>query len=261
MCKLTKALGLTVLLGALGSCGSLISFQNAKLSDSDAARTISGLLAKPPGEGPFPAVVLLHSCGGLQGPVTTDWPDYLTSLGYVSLAVDSFGPRGIRRCPTPLSGDRKELSRDAYGGLQYLASLPFVDKQRIGVMGFSMGGNTVGYLVGQEFRTPSGLNFKAAVSVYGNCRLLLEYTKTIPTTIVIGERENKERLLACSALTANSRPSIMVHVLPDAYHAFDNPRYTTVTNDTNGNPMLYSGEATTKAREIIKVFLAEFLSK
>lgn len=77
----------------------------------------SGLLAKPPGEGPFPAVALLHTCGGLTSVTTLDWPEYLTGLGYVTLSVDSFGSRGIKRCPTPLSRDRRELSRDAYGAL------------------------------------------------------------------------------------------------------------------------------------------------
>ncbi len=104
MFKLTKILCTAVLMGVLTACGAMVSFQNAKLSESDTIRTISGLLAKPPGDGPFPAVVLLHTCGGLQPHVITDWPDYLTGLGYVTLSVDSFSPRGIRRCPTVRSG-------------------------------------------------------------------------------------------------------------------------------------------------------------
>ena len=261
MIKVAKILMTAAMVGALTACGSLVSFQSIKLSDGDTALTISGLLAKPPGEGPFPGVVLLHTCGGLQPHVITDWPNYLTALGYVTLSVDSFGSRGIKRCPTPLSLDRRELSRDAYGALQHLASLPFVDQGRIGVMGFSLGGNTIDYFAGQEFKTPSGLNFKAAVSVYGGCRNLPGYTKTIPTTVIIGDLENEGRLAPCKTLAGQSPPSIKVQVLPGIYHGFDQEQITTVRPDFAGNPMLYSWEATKKAREIAKAFLAEHLGK
>lgn len=261
MLGLTRILTTVALAGALAACGAVVSFQNAKLSDGDTARTIRGLLAKPPGEGPFPAVVLLHTCGGLQPHVLRDWPEYLTGLGYVTFSVDSFGSRSIKSCPTPLARDRRELSRDAYGALEYLASMPFVDKARIGVMGFSLGGNTIDYFAGQEFATPNGLNFKAAVSLYGDCRNLPGYTKTIPTIVVIGDLENQERFLPCKTLAGQSPPSIKVHVLPGIYHGFDQEQITTLRPDSSGNPMLYDREATKKAREITKVFLAENLGK
>jgi dienelactone hydrolase len=261
MIKVAKILGTALLLGVLTACAGLISFRNASFSEGDTTRTISGLLAKPPGEGPFPAVVLLHTCGGLRPHVYTDWTNYLTALGYATLSVDSFGPRGITRCPTPLVRDRRELSRDAYGALDYLASLSFIDKERIGVMGFSLGGNTVDYFAGQDLKTPTGLNFKAAVSVYGDCRNLSGYTKTIPTTVIIGDLENKDRLAPCKTLATQSLSSIKVHVLSGTYHGFDQEDITTVRTDAYGNPMLYSGEATKRAREITREFLAQHLGK
>ena len=134
------------------------------------------------------------------------------ALGYVTLSVDSFGPRGITRCPTPLVRDRRELSRDAYGALEYLASLPFIDKERVGVMGFSLGGNTIDYFAGQDLKTPRGFNFKAAVNVYGDCRNISGYIKTIPTTVIIGDLENEDRLAPCKMLATQSPPSIKVYV-------------------------------------------------
>lgn len=261
MLKLTNIGTAAALLGFLSACGSLVSFQNARLSGGDTARTISGLLAKPSREGPFPAVVLLHSCGGLQPHVTRDWPDYLTGLGYVTLSVDSFGPRGIKRCPTPIIRDRRELSRDAYGALEYLASLPFIKKDRIAVMGFSLGGNTIDYFAGQDFSTRGGLNFKAAVSLYGDCRNLSSYSKTIPTIVIIGDLEKEERLSPCKTLAEQPTASVKVYVLSGVYHAFDRDNFTTLTPDHRGNPMLYNPEAIKKAREITKDFFAEHLGK
>ena len=47
MLSLTKILGTAALVGVLAACGSLVSFQNVKLSESDTAQAISGLIAKP----------------------------------------------------------------------------------------------------------------------------------------------------------------------------------------------------------------------
>ena len=263
MIKVVRILCAAVLLIVLAACGGWVKFKNASLYEGDRTQMISGPLATPKGEGPFPAVVLLHSCGGLSRRFIVDWPHYLTGLGYVTLSVDSFGPRGIGRCPHSLDPD--ELTQDAYGGLEYLASLPFVDKERIGVMGFSMGARTIDYFAQQVFKTPSGLNFKAAVSLYGSCANLYGYTfspvgtfKIIPTMVIVGELEKK--IYHCRALVGKS-PHIKVYVLLDTYHAFDNERHTTLTYDPFGNPMLYSEKATIKARELTKAYLAEHLGK
>ena len=66
-----------------------------------APTTLQGLLFKPVGPGPFPAVVGMHGCGGLfnkQGHLVareTAWAEILTSRGYVVLFPDIFGPRNI----------------------------------------------------------------------------------------------------------------------------------------------------------------------
>lgn len=87
---------------ALGS--DLISFPSLDGSLTGGAPTeLRGLLIKPEGSGPFPAVVTLHGCGGLfdkQGNLVAReeaWGQLLTSNGYVVLFPDSFGPRGVSR--------------------------------------------------------------------------------------------------------------------------------------------------------------------
>jgi dipeptidyl aminopeptidase/acylaminoacyl peptidase len=55
---------------------------------------LTGQLYQPAGEGPFPAVVFLHGCAGID-PVQHHWAHRLQQWGYVVLLVDSFGPRGV----------------------------------------------------------------------------------------------------------------------------------------------------------------------
>jgi len=52
-------------------------------------------LTKPDGDGPFPAVVLLHGCGGMTSSYPNQWDQRLAEWGYVSLQVDSLTPRMI----------------------------------------------------------------------------------------------------------------------------------------------------------------------
>src|ERR1044072_7345943 len=50
---------------------------------------IQGYLAKPDGAGPFPAVIGLHSCGGMHDTTKQKIAVIIASLGYVVLLVDS----------------------------------------------------------------------------------------------------------------------------------------------------------------------------
>ena len=99
---------------------------------------IQGYLTGPKGDGPFPAVVLLHSCLGLPADkrslaaMFADW-------GYVALFVDDFATRGIRET---CAVEFKQALSDAYGALAFVARLPYVDPARIAAIGFSQGADT-----------------------------------------------------------------------------------------------------------------------
>ncbi len=255
--KVTKIFGTAVLVSLLAACGGYVSFRNASFPEYvyDTTLTISGYLAKPEGKGPFPAVVLLHTAGGLMSHITVDWPYFLTSLDYVTLTVNSFGPRGIVRC-LGVCVSNFERIKDAYGALDYLAGLPFVDKQKIGVMGFSLGARAVNELVSKKFRSRSEREFKAAVGMYSDCDYLIGVGKDIiPTVEIIGEHDTWA--LSCKFLGEDS--PVKVHVLPGAYHAFDHSEREIPMEDGRGNTMLYSWQATNRAREITKAFLKRHL--
>ena len=128
---------------------------------------IDGYLSKPEGEGPFAAIVYLHGCAGLSERTRERVARLLTGWGYVVLAVDSFGSRGIAQaCDRPMP----DRNADAWGALAYLASLPFVDRARIGVVGSSQGGIVTMRLASTHdvkiYDVPDDLTFKVAVAYY-----------------------------------------------------------------------------------------------
>src|SRR5262245_52851568 len=154
---------------------------------------LQAFLAKPDGNGPFAAVVVLHGCNGVQSA-----SDRLVSRGYVALLVDSYTPRRIDHACTPEKYAAEEsniLKRtfDAYGALLFLTGQPFVDPRRVAVVGASQGG-MVTLSVAEErtfelFVNPRKLVFRAAVALYPPC-FLAGARPSIPTLILVGELDD-----------------------------------------------------------------------
>src|SRR6516225_10886794 len=113
------AIGLASLLGlGAASAGPLIEFPNV----SEREPKLLGYLARPTGEGPFPAVVVLHGCGGFSSGGSLQLADQLQDWGYVARMVDSLTPRGLT---TACGGPFIDQPGDAYAALHYLSQQPF----------------------------------------------------------------------------------------------------------------------------------------
>jgi hypothetical protein len=66
----------------------VVSFKGTTKIASGDFVTLTGKLTKPQGDGPFPAVVLMHGCTGIAKN-QDEWVERLASWGYVALQVDS----------------------------------------------------------------------------------------------------------------------------------------------------------------------------
>lgn len=255
--RLAGSFFLAALLPLLAACQSTVSFRSAPLSEADRApRNASGFFAKPEGKGPFPGVVILHACGGVLQHVNAGWLDFLKSVGYAALAVDTFG--GGARCPHPLWSDSALFVKDAYGALDYLAGMPDVDADRVAVIGFSIGANHISNaLVPWRVRKPGERDFRAAIAFYGQCRPYVVHPEgMIPLLQIIAEKDHYSA--GCKDWVKPGRP-IEVRVLPGAYHAFDSPEYSGRI-DPAGNHMFYSKAATLEARRHARAFLDRHLA-
>jgi dienelactone hydrolase len=166
---------------------------------------LSGILGSySSNTGPYPAVVVLHGCGGFSSH-SARIADQLGSWGYVALAVDSLGPRGIASwCG---GGGAPDQACDAYAALHYLSQLEFVDPTRVAILGQSMGGFSALYAVDRDMAAQYfSEGFRAAIAYYPTCGILAAMM-TAPTSILIGEADDWTPAEQCRQMVAHARPA------------------------------------------------------
>jgi dienelactone hydrolase len=199
--------------------------------------TLTAMMFRPAGAGPFPAVVALHGCSGLWSekdpaavsPRDLDWAKALVGDGFVVLFPDSFGSRGLgpqcKNSEREVSPARERVA-DADAALAYLQSLPVVKPDSIALLGWSNGGSSVLYAVRPKDK-PKGKHpdFRLAVAFYPGCREPYhggEWSTRIPLMILIGEADNWTPAAPCKELAAAAGTSVTLITYPQAYHDFDN---------------------------------------
>lgn len=237
----------------LGGCASHSSFPSG---DTTQAVQLSGYLYRPDGNGPFPAMVLLHNCAGVEHVFA--WASWLKGQGYVALAVDSLRPRGTTNvCGRGRNPSVRDVMWDAVGALAHLHSLQFVDPSRIGVIGWSYG--AMATLQASTVRAP-GRGFRAAVAFYPHCSYMSS-DLMIPLLLLLGESDNWTPPALCvdtaKRLQQEGRP-VLFTVYPGAHHGFDNPAHTG-GRQVLGYTLYYDRAATADSEKRVRDFLARHL--
>ena len=118
---------------------------------------VTGLLARPPGEGPFPGIVLMHGAGanssGMVLPAT-----WLAGRGAVTLAIDSpfsRAPRDLGRGIEALRAESDLIAQNVIElrrAVDVLQDQTTVHDEKIGFVGYSAGARTGAILAGNEDR-------------------------------------------------------------------------------------------------------------
>ena len=189
-----------------------------------------GYLVQPAGNGPFPAVVVIHENRGLN-PYIEDVARRFAVAGFLTLAPDGLAPLGGypgndddgRTLQRQL--DQGKLRQDMLNSANFLKTHA-LSNGKLGAVGFCWGGGTTNYLA-----TAMGGDLQAGVSFYGAAAPAAEVPR-IRAPLLIQSAENDERINAMwpefeVALKA-SKVRFQRYLYPGTRHGFHNnstPRY------------------------------------
>lgn len=189
--------------------------------------TVRAEIHRPSSSGTYPAIIILHGCGGPDAHHKL-WAERLVSWGYVAVVVDSFGSRGFGNICKQTTAVTPEMRvSDIYGTAEYLRKLPYIAKERIGLLGFSHGAWTIMKAVQVKYQMKL-FGVQAAVAYYPYCNPKLDANVDVPLLILIGEDDDWTPAPLCRELLAATSKVAPVEMVfyPGAHHAFDRSQGT-----------------------------------
>lgn len=216
---------ITFLLLMMFAATATFAAQGKQVTYSSGSEKVQGMLYTPSGKGPFPAIIVIHEWWGLN-----DWvkqqASKLADQGYVALAVDLYRgkvattPDEAHEIMRGVPQDRAKQDLDA--AFTYLKSLNNVKGDRIGSIGWCMGG---GYSLDVALQQPQ---LAADVINYGHLAVDENSLKKINAPI-LGIFGGKDRGIPVDDVKRFQQAlqqlgkKIDVVIYPDAGHAFENP--------------------------------------
>lgn len=250
---------------------------------ADGKTRLIGYLYRPDGAGLHPAVVLLHGRAGVYSSLAKGvydaktlskrhkfWGAFWAERGYVTLLVDSFGPRGYwqgfgrgsyEERPSEVS-EQTVRPLDAYGALEYLRKRKDVVADRIGLQGWSNGGMTT--LVTMSTQAPGisdpspATGFRAALAFYPGCGMAAvqdSYVPYAPLHLFVGTADEEVSPKRCQKWESDVRTRskrIGLTTYEGAEHNFDDPSASKQKNPANA-------EATEDARKRAEEYFGRHL--
>ena len=244
-----KALLITALLCALAL--SALAAESHEVSYRSGDETVHAILYKPTGDGPFPALVVIHEWWGLNDWVKQQASD-LADQGYLTLAIDLYrgqvatNPDEAHQIMRGVPEDR--ANRDLLAATAYLRSLKEVNSKRVGAIGWCMGG---GYALDLAIADPK---LKVAVINYGHLASDKTTLKKIHAQIlgIFGGQDKGISVPDVHKFETEMNAldkKVEIHIFPDAGHGFENP------NNKEG----YRAEDTAKVQKLTDDFLLKNL--
>jgi carboxymethylenebutenolidase len=204
---------------------SAFAAESKTVSYKSGDETVQAVLYTPSGKGPFPGLIVIHEWYGLN-----DWvkeqASKLADRGYAALAIDLYRgkvantPDEAHQIMRGVPEDRAK--RDLHAAFEFLASQSNVKKDRIGSIGWCMGG---GYALDVALQEPT---LAATIINYGHLATDPEALKKINASILglFGAQDKgitPDDVQKFEQTMKQLGKKIEVKEYDEAGHAFENP--------------------------------------
>lgn len=125
-----------------GRAGRRLTLVSQPATFADGSVRLVGRLLRPPGRGPFPAVMIVPGSEPARRTTYDLWAYFFAAHG---LAVLSYDKRGVGASSgtydrSASTGNLRKLASDVLAGVEWLRRQPFVDRNRVGLSGGSQAG-------------------------------------------------------------------------------------------------------------------------
>ena len=206
--------------------------------ENDKKYTITGLLALPKKkQKKYPVMIMIMNSACDYGLRNFTLGDDIKREGVATLELENCIPRGLSIYNMIIQGNFDKLTpwmgaADALYALKFLHKHPKINPEKIGIMGFSWGGNVAVYTALDIIRKPiikdDNINdFALRVGVYPYCRYLdpQGITKN-KIHMFVGAEDQTTRALFCKDMTDILNKlggNASIDIYPGAYHNFDGP--------------------------------------
>ncbi len=221
-----KVLSASALLSATFALPALADTTAIKVG---VAQNMDAQLLTPDGAGPFPALLLLHTSGGLQA-ADLEYAKRLVDKGYVVLVpafLDAYGIRARTR-QLAFTGSAQPIYADLVASLEQLRGNAKVKADKLGAIGFSNGGYFALWLAATG-RVRAGISYYGALTRAGTDRSLSRFQQAFsatssPVLVLHGDSDSTVPVAKARELDAILRGAGTpheVHTYADAEHRFD----------------------------------------
>ncbi|MCH7483891.1 MAG: dienelactone hydrolase family protein [Chloroflexi bacterium] len=197
----------------------------------------SGFLARPLGDGPFPAVVVVQEWWGLNDNIK-DIAGRFAREGFVAFAPDLYHGKVTSEPDSAqklmMQTDMPRASQELVKATEYLSQQPYVNGRGIGATGFCMGG---GLALTLATDTPL---IKAAAPFYGVNPQPIDKLQNLqgPVLAIYAEHDDWASAAVREALQSameQSGKQLDVQVYPGTEHAFFNDTRRDVYREAAAN--------------------------
>lgn len=257
------AIGLFIILLSSRTSPALAGWEEFKSApiESSKSQTIRGLVSRPDGIGPFPAVIIAHGCFGIESN-QQDWARRLNDWGYVTLVVDSFKPRAVETvCSDPEAVSPKTRACDLLGAAAFLRNQNYVIPEKIGLIGFSHGGWAALYAAQEKFAEKAQqAPLQAVVAYYPWCPRFGMNEPHAPLLLLIGKADDWTPVARCRALRGKDfERQLELIAFDNAYHGFDDSSVTS-PREFEGHTMSFDSAAAAASIDRTRAFFSVALS-
>ena len=222
------------------------------------------------------AVIIAHGSNGLDSRGEYH-KKALISAGFATLELDLWSARGLLDDTFERPAAVHETLPDAFAALKFLAELPQIDEDKIGIVGFSWGG--VISMLSRESTLASQFSpdyqFAAHVAFYPVCWVYttippyqIATTTGKPMHIFTGEFDDYDTPQSCldwrASLSTDEQSLVGIQMFKNAYHAFNTFEPEIIVQDPYshlGQGGAVKMKANVRARKKSNQMMVEFFTR